>query len=167
MSSFVTFYVLPEAKRLEFVEAQRKQKTVTYKRGFFGTKEVVTGERFLWEYLDSETADKVDLPFSGFVFIDYFLTFVAERLPEPLKAALEDAMADEHYLVFSKDQAASFAAYLQLNPPKTVDLEAFATEHQPEGGQEYIQCLRETHAFLQTWFGGIGTTKFGVVHLTF
>lgn len=39
MSSFVTFYVLPETKRAEFAEAQRNQKTVTYKRGFFGTKE--------------------------------------------------------------------------------------------------------------------------------
>lgn len=30
---------MPETKRAEFAEAQRKQKTVTYKRGFFGMKE--------------------------------------------------------------------------------------------------------------------------------
>jgi len=38
----------------------------TYKK-----EEVTTGERFLWEYLDSATANKTDFPFSGFAFIDY------------------------------------------------------------------------------------------------
>ena len=55
MSSFATFYILSEASRSAFGDAQRDQKTVTYKRGLFGTKEIVTGDRFLWEYLDSTT----------------------------------------------------------------------------------------------------------------
>ena len=71
MSSIATFYILSEASRSAFDDAQRDQKTVTYKRGLFGTKEIVTGDRFLWEYLDSTTAGKTGFDFSGFAFIDY------------------------------------------------------------------------------------------------
>ena len=49
MSSIATFYILSEASRSAFDDAQRDQKTVAYKRGLFGTKEIVTGDRFLWE----------------------------------------------------------------------------------------------------------------------
>ena len=89
MSSIATFYILSEANRSAFADAQRNQKTVTYNRGLFGTKEIVTGDRFLWEYLDSATTGKTDFDFSGFAFIDYLLSFVTASLPEHLNVALK------------------------------------------------------------------------------
>lgn len=85
MSSIATFYLLANTKRAEFIDAHRNQKTVTHKRGLFGTKEIVTGDRFLWEYLDSAATDKTDFPFSGFTFIDYFFTFLTASLPKHLE----------------------------------------------------------------------------------
>src|SRR5688572_5284513 len=105
MSSIATFYVLPESKRAQFTEAHRTE------------KEVTTGERFLWEYLDSATTDKTDFPFSGFVLIDYFFTFVTSTLPKDLKTGLAAAAIDEHYYAISRDLAATFAEYLQTHPP--------------------------------------------------
>jgi len=167
MSSVATFYILPEAKRAEFTNAHRNQKTVTYKRGLFGTKEVVTGDRFLWEYLDSTITDKTDFPFSGFAFIDYFFTFVTSTLPKELETALAGAALDEHYYSFSSDLAASFAQYLQSHPPDSAALASFAAEQQPDGGAEYVQCLRETHDFILGWFGRVAPGSFGVLSISF
>lgn len=113
MSSIATFYLLPETGRAEFTDAHRNQKSITYKRSLFGRKEVITGERFLWEYLDSAATDRTELPFSGFPLIDYLFTFVATNLPENLQAALSAAAIDEHYYAISADLAAKFAEYLQ------------------------------------------------------
>jgi 2-hydroxychromene-2-carboxylate isomerase len=67
MSSIATFYVLSEASRAAFDDAQRDQKTVAYKRGLFGTKEIVTGDQFLWEYLDS--TDRLGFLVSGDMWV--------------------------------------------------------------------------------------------------
>jgi hypothetical protein len=74
MSSIATFYTLPAAKRDSFNEARRTEKTVTYKKGFlgFGSRQEITGERYLWEYLDQEAASKHDFQYSGFAIVDYF-----------------------------------------------------------------------------------------------
>ncbi|MBI5799779.1 MAG: hypothetical protein HZA92_03500 [Verrucomicrobia bacterium] len=167
MSSIATFYILPEAKRAEFTDAHRNQKRVTYKRTLFGQKEVVTGERFLWEYLDAASTDRTDFPFSGFAFIDYFFTFVTSTLPKDMESALAGAAVDEHHYAFSAELAASFAEYLRLHPPESAGFSAFAAEHNPSGGAEYVQILRETHDFLVRWFGRIATGTFGVLHITF
>ena len=167
MSSIATFYSLPEGKRTEFSEAYRNQRRVTYKRTLFGRKEVVTGEKFLWEYLDATNSDRTDFPFSGFAFIDYFFAFVTSRLPKHLESALASAAVDESYYVFSAELAARFAEYLQQHPPDPAGLSAFAAEHNPSGGGDYVQTLRETHDFLVRWFGGIATGTCGVLHITF
>jgi|JI10StandDraft_1071094.scaffolds.fasta_scaffold205818_2 hypothetical protein len=169
MSSLATFYLLPEAKRSEFTEAHRNQKRVTYKRTLFGQREIVTGDRFLWEYLDSDSVsvDRVDFPFSGFAFIDYFLTFVAQRLPKDLESALAEATMDDHYFTFSAELAARLAAYLRSHPPDVDSLSVFASEHDSRGGAEYIQMLGETHDFLLAWFDRVVANTFGVLHLTF
>ena len=77
MSSIATFYIVSAAKRDSFTEARRTEKTVTYKKGFlgFGSREIVTGDRYLWEFLDLEAASKHDFDHSGFAIVDYFLTF--------------------------------------------------------------------------------------------
>ena len=54
IASIATFYILSETSRSAFDDAQRDQKTVTYNRGLFGTNEIVTGNRFLWEYFGAE-----------------------------------------------------------------------------------------------------------------
>jgi hypothetical protein len=166
MSSIATFYVLPNSKRVEFAEAHRTEKTVTYKRTLFGRKEVVTGERFLWEYLDSATTDKIDFPFSGFVFIDYFFTFVTSTLPKDLETALAGAAVDEHYYAISSDLAATFAEYLQTHPPDDAALSAFAAEQNADD-PEYVRALRETHDFILRWFSRIAPGSFGALHITF
>ncbi len=167
MSSIATFYILSEASRSAFDDAQRDQKTVTYKRGLFGTKEIVTGDRFLWEYLDSTTTGKTDFDFSGFAFIDYLLSFVKASLPEHLNVALESAMVDDNYFVISADFASSFAEYLRSHPPDVTALQAFVADNSPDADEEYIGTLRETHDFLVRWFGSIDRNSFGVIHITF
>jgi hypothetical protein len=167
MSSIATFYILPETKRVEFTDAHRNQKTITFKRTLFGRKEVVTGDRFLWEYLDAANADRTDFPFSGFAFIEYFFTFVASTLPKDMESALAGAAVDEHHYVFSAQLAASFAEYLRLHPPESAALSAFVAEHNPTGGAEYVRVLGETHDFLLRWFSRIASGSFGVLHITF
>ena len=167
MSSIATFYLLPEAKRAEFTDAQRNQKTVTYKRGFFGTKEVVTGDRFLWEYLDSAATSKTEFDFSGFALIDYLLTFVPASLPDRLNSALSSAAVDDHHYAFSADMASSFAEYLHSHPPDSTSLQTFVAENNPDADAEYVSALRETHDFLVRWFDNIDRNSFGVIHITF
>jgi hypothetical protein len=167
MSSVATLYILPDFKREEFTDAHRNQKTVNYKRTLFGMKQVVSGERFLWEYLDFATKDKTDFPFSGFIFIDYFFSFVTRNLPEDLTSALASAAVDENYYAISSDLASSLAEYLHSHVPESSALTTFATEHNPDGGAEYTKCLLETHNFLLRWFSQIAPGKFGVVHITF
>lgn len=165
MSSIANFYILPEASRGKFAEAQRNQKTVTYQRGLFRTKEIVTGDRFLWEYLDSATTGKTEFEFSGFAFIDYLLTFVAASLPEDFKIALRSAVVDDHYFAFSTDLASKFAEYLRSHPPDANALQAFFAEGNAD--EEYVGTLRETHDFLVSWFESIDKNSFGVIHITF
>lgn len=166
MSSIATFYLMHEAKRAEFTEAHRTEKTVTYKRTLFGKKEVTTGERFLWEYLDSTTIDKTDFPFSGFVFIDYFFAFVTRTLPKDLEAALAAAAIDEHYYAISSALAATFAEYLQAHPADDAALTAFAAEQNGDD-PEYVRALRETHDFVLRCSSQIPPGRFGVLHITF
>jgi hypothetical protein len=167
MSSIATFYILPEASRSAFAEAQRNQKTVTYRRGWFGTKEMVTGDRFLWEYLDSATIGKTEFDFSGFVFIDYLLSFVTASLPEHLNLALRSAMVDDHYFAISADFASSLAEYLRSHPPEATALRAFVADNNKGVDENYVNALRETHEFLVSWFGRIAQDSFGVIHITF
>lgn len=167
MSSIATFYLLPDTKRAEFTDAHRNQKTVTYKRGLFGTKEIVTGDRFLWEYLDSATTDRTDFPYSGFEFIDYFFKFLTASLPKHLESALRSAAIDDHYFAFSADLAASFSEYLNSHPPDLGALSAFAAAHNPDGSKEYVAALREAHEFVLPWFRSISPGRFGVLHITF
>jgi len=167
VSSFATFYILAEASRSAFDDAQRDQKTITYKRGLFGTKEIVTGDRFLWEYLDSTATGKTEFDFSGFAFIDYLLSFVTASLPEHLNVALRSSMVDDHYFVISADFASCFAEYLRSHPPDATALQAFVADNNPDADEEYIGALRETHDFLVRWFDSIDRNSFGVIHVTF
>ena len=167
MSSIATFYILSDANRSAFADAQRSQKTVTYKRGLFGTKQIVTGDRFLWEYLDSAATCKTEFDFSGFAFIDYLLSFVTASLPEHLNVALRNAMVNDHYFVISADFASRFSEYLRSHPPDATALNFFVADNNPDADEEYIGTLRETHDFLVRWFGSIDRNSFGVIHITF
>lgn len=167
MSSIATFYLLPETRRAEFTDAHRNQKSITYKRSLFGRKEVITGDRFLWEYLDSATTDSTEFPFSGFALINYLFTFVANNLPENLKSALSGAAIDDHYYAFSAELAAKLSECLESHPPSPTALFAFAAEHNPSGGAEDLRVLTETHDFVLLWFRSIAPGNFGVLHITF
>jgi hypothetical protein len=167
MSSIATFYILPTAKRDSFAEARRTEKTVTYKKGFLGLgrREVVTGERYLWEYLDGESASKHNFPYSGFVMVDYFFTFVP--LPEPLQAQLGAASSpDGHYHQFEHSLASSLAGYLEGHSPDHAELAEFASE-QGQNASEYVPLLTETHDTLIQWLRRVSPSHFGVLHLTF
>ena len=165
MSSIATFYLLPETGRAEFLSAHRNQKSVTHKRAFFGTKEVVTGERFLWEYLDTAATQRTAFPMSGFVIVDYLFTFVA--LPEPLVSALNEGAEDDPYYVITAELATSLAQFLGAHVPSLEALSAFAEESTPDPTGEYAQALLKTHDLLLDWFSRIPAGTFGVLHLTF
>jgi hypothetical protein len=167
MSSTATFYRLSVDQRTEFTTAQRQQKTVQFKRTLFGRKEVITGDRYLWEYLDSAAADRSELPYSGFAFIDYFFSFVCPNLPAPLEAELKQAALDDHYFAFSGDLASRLASYLKAHAPDTAALTTFAQAQDSGHGPDYVACLSGTHDFLVDWFGSVGAGRFGVLHLTF
>lgn len=167
MSSFATFYVLPEAKRLAFEEARRTEKTVTWQRGFlgFGRREVVTGDRYLWEFLDEEAEAKHEFEESGFVLIDYFLTFVT--LPEPLQTQLGAATSpDAHYYRFEPSLAAALAGYLETHPPDPSELRTFASEQGHEA-EDSVPRLTACHDTLIGWWRRVSESRFGVLHLTF
>lgn len=166
MSSIATFYILPESKRPEFSQARQNQKTVTYKRGFFSTKKIETGDRYLWEYLDSAASEREEFPFSGFILIDYLFTFVADAAPIELMSIFKHAALDENYYVFASEAATRLAGYLESHPPESDRLESFLKE---QGGNspEDVKAMQDTHDYLITWFRRISTDSFGVMHLTF
>ena len=164
MSCIASYYILPETKRPEFAEARRTEKTVTTKRTFFGTKQVVTGERYLWEYLN-DVAKPLELPFSGFMLVAYLFTFL--ELPEALRQAAKASSLDKHYLAYSAELAAELANHLEAHPPSTAALEEFAEEENAPSPAEYVEALRETHAIVVDWFRRTQPGSFGVLHLSF
>jgi hypothetical protein len=167
MSSIATFYIVSAAKRDSFTEARRTEKTVTHKKGIlgFGSREIVTGERYLWEFLDLEAASKHDFDHSGFAIVDYFLTFV--QLPEPLQAQLTAAASpDGHYFQFEHSLASAIAGYLESHPPDPAALTGFASG-QGQDALEYVPLMTATHHALIQWFRGVSPSQFGVLHLTF
>lgn len=167
MSSIATFYALSESKRDSFAEARRTVKTITIKKVFLGfvSREVSTGDRYLWEYLDQEFISKHDFDHSGFFIVDYFLTFI--QLPEPLSTQLAAATSpDCHYFQFEHSLASAIADHLESHPPVHAELSEFANE-QGQDASEYVPLLIETHNMLIQWFRLITSKQFGILHLTF
>jgi len=166
MSCIATFYLLLESQHTEFIAAHRDEKKVTYKSTLFGKKEIVTGEKYLWEYLDDAAKTKEDLPYSGFVLVDYL--FVFTTFPEDLDAELTAVEIDEHYTVFSADLASRLAEYFKANPPADKALTTFAAEERPgENATEYAEALREVHGLFLAWMQRVNPGEFGVLHLSF
>ena len=165
MSSIATFYLLRESARPEFEEAKRTEKTITYKRGIFRTKEIVTGERFLWEYLDEAAEERIEFPYSGFVLIDYLFTFLDGV--EPIQSDFAAAAIDANYYAIPEPMAERVASFLQSNPPDEKALETFADQHGAQSPKQHAKQLRETHETLKHWFGKISQERFGVLQLTF
>ena len=165
MSSIATFYLMRESARNEFEEAKRNEKTITYKRGFFRTKEVVSGERFLWEYLDEAAEERIEFPYSGFIMIDYLFTFLEGA--EPIQTDFAAAAIDANYYAIPGPMAERVAGFLESNPPDGKALESFADQHGAQSPKEHAVLLRETHETLKHWLGKISKERFGVLQLTF
>jgi hypothetical protein len=165
MSSIATFYLLRESDRAAFDEAKRKEKTITYKRGFFRTKEIVNGERFLWEYLDEIAEERIEFPYSGFLLIDYLFTFLESV--EPIQTAFAAAAIDGNYYSIPVPVAAKVAGFLESNPPDIKALESFSGQQGVELPKEHAALLRETHETLKHWLGKISQDRFGVLQLSF
>lgn len=164
-SSIATFYLLRESARPEFEEAKRNEKTITYQRGFFRTKEIVTGERFLWEYLDEAAEEKLEFPHSGFVMIDYLFTFLEGA--EPIQTDFAEAAIDANYYAIPGSMAERVRRFLEDNPPDDRALESFAGQHGAQSPRHHAKLLRETHEMLMTWLRRVNGEKFGVLQLTF
>lgn len=167
MSSIATFYVLEESQRDSFINARENEKTHSVTKGFFGIgrREIITGERYLWEYLDDEAADRHDFNDSGFAIIDYLFTYL--QLPGSLQAELSAATSkDGHYTSFDHALASSLSDFLQQNPPDEPSLAGF-TEKLGHKASEYVPVLTATHAALIQWFRSFSPSEFGVLHLTF
>ncbi|WP_265594024.1 hypothetical protein [Haloferula sp. BvORR071] len=164
-SSIATFYLLRESARGEFAEAKRTEKKITYKHGLFRTKEIVTGERFLWEYLDEAAEERIEFPHSGFVLIDYLFTFLegAERIQTEFAAAAIDA----NYYSIPGEMAERVARFLEDNPPDDKALESFADQHGAQSPRQHAKLLKDTHETLRSWFRRVNGDKFGVLQLTF
>lgn len=165
MSSIATFYLLPESARTDFEEAKRTEKTITYKRGIFRTKEIVTGDRFLWEYLDEAAEERIEFPYSGFVLIDYLFTFLEGV--EPIQSDFATAAIDANYYSIPRPMAERVALFLEANPPDGKALETFADQHGAESPKQHAKLLRETHETLKHWFRKVSQERFGVLQLTF
>ncbi len=167
MSSLATFYILPDSKFGECKDAHQNQKTIAYKKTFFGRKEVTTGERFFWEYLEQATRDRLDLPYSGFAFIEYFLNFLPRELPEDLEADFNASALDDNYYLFTHPIATRFVAYLKSNQPDAVRLREFVQEQDADEVNAWVESISGTHDFSLQWFERITVGNFGVIHLTF
>lgn len=164
-SSIATFYLLRESVRPEFEEAKRTEKKITYQRGLFRTKEVITGERFLWEYLDEAAVEKIEFPHSGFVLIDYLFTFLEGV--EPIQTDFASAAIDANYYSIPGTMAERVTQFLEANPPDDDALQSFADQHGAQSPRQHAKLLRETHEMLKTWFRRVNEGKFGVLQLTF
>ncbi len=164
-SSIATFYLLRESARPEFEEAKRTEKTITYERGFFRTKEVITGDRFLWEYLDEAAEEKLEFPHSGFVMIDYLFTFLEGA--EPIQTDFAAAAIDANFYSIPGSMAERVTRFLEDNPPDDKALESFAGQHGAQSPRHHAKLLRETHEMLMTWLRRVNGEKFGVLQLTF
>ncbi len=164
MSSILTIYKVTEDRRSEFEHAYANEKKVTYRRGLFGRKEVITGEAYLYEYLDDVAEQKTEFEMSGFVFIDYFFTFVV--LPDDLQSALNASAHGEHYHVIDARLAEGIRTFLEASPPSAAALKTFADE---EGKKEpeYVEALLSTHAQIVEWLRSCTSGTFLVLHLTF
>ena len=164
MSSIATLYTLNESERPNLAEAKRREKTVTYKRGLFRTKEIISGDRYLWEYLDSSATQKIDFPHSGFVIVDYLFTLI--EFTEDIQEMIDDQVIDEHYNTFDHALCGRIAAFLEDKNPSDSDFEAFARDEgrDPDG---YIEALRTTHTLLVDWFRSANADELLVLHLTF
>lgn len=165
MSSIVTCYILRESQRSEFLEAHRNEKTISYERGFLGIKEVVRGERFLWEYLDCAAAARLEFPFSGFALIDYLFSFVL--FPGHLQQAFASAEVDESYYAISADLARALADFLESHLPSSAALIAFVPEEGCGSPGEYADILLNTHDILLDWLRRLSRGYFAVLHITF
>src|SRR5215216_6372638 len=124
MSSILTVYKVSESHRADFEHAYATEKKVTYKSGLFGKKEVVTGEAYLWEYLDGVSVEKTDFEFSGFIFVDYFFTF--HVLPDDLQAALIASARGEHYYAIDANLAERIWSFLEVSAPSKPAVTSFA-----------------------------------------
>lgn len=164
MSSILTVYQMPEARRAAFEHAHANEKTVTYKSGFFGKKEIVTGERYLWEYLDEAAIGKIDFPYSGFLFIEYFFTFL--ELPDDIQAKLNASALNDHYYLIDAVLAAEILAFLDANAPSAAALASFA-ESEGRNEPDYIEALLSTHSQIAQWLSTCTGGTFLVLHLTF
>jgi hypothetical protein len=164
MSSIATFYLLATSKQESFREAKRTERTETFKRGLFFTKKIVSGDRHLWEFLDEESDRKLELPFSGFVLIDYFFTFL--QLPDGLHAALTAAAVDEHHTWIDAALAGDLVRFLGSQPPDDRELSEFAAEQEMDPAR-YPEDLKEAHRFLLDWLRQVDASRFGVLHITF
>ncbi|WP_367872794.1 hypothetical protein [Luteolibacter sp. Populi] len=164
MSSIATFYLLRESSRSAFAEAKRTEKTVTYKHGFFKTKEVITGDRFLWEYLDEAAEERIEFPHSGFVLIDYLFTFLEGA---PIQTDFATAAIDANYYSIPGTMAERVARFLEDNPPDHKDLETFSDHQGAQSPKQHAKLLHETHETLKSWLSRVNGDKFGVLQLTF
>jgi len=164
MSSILTVYKVSESRRSEFEHAYLNEKKVAYKRGLFGMKEIITGEAYLYEYLDGAAEQKTDFEMSGFLFIDYFFTFVV--LPDDLQAALTASARGEHYHVIEAPLAEKLRTFLETRSPSAAALTTFA---EGEGKNEpgYVEALLHTHAQIVEWLRSCTSGTFLVLHLTF
>ncbi len=164
MSSILTVYRMAESRRLEFENAYADEKKVSYKSGFFGKKEIVTGELFLWEYLDQSALQRIDFEYSGFLFIDYFFSFVV--FPEDIQLELNASARGEHYHALDSTLARKIRAFLLSNTPSHDALSLFANE---ENNMEpgYPEALLSTHNQLIQWLDSCTDGSFIVIHLTF
>ena len=153
-----------ESQHTEFESAYANEKKVTYKSGLFGKKEVVTGERFVWEYLDEAAASKIDFDYSGFLFIDYFFTYVV--LPDDIQTRLNSGCRGEHYYLIDSSLASAIRGYLTAHRPSIESL----TEYSIGEGKidrEYPDALLSVHDQIVDWMGSCTNGTFLVLHLTF
>jgi hypothetical protein len=164
MSSILTIYRVDELSRTEFEHAYVNEKKVTYKTGLFGKKEVVTGDQYLWEYLDEAAIEQIDFEYSGFLFIDYFFTFVI--LPDDLQAELNASARGEHYYLIGSSLASRIRSFLEERTPSAEALTVYANE---EGKIEpgYVDALISTHNQIIEWLSSCTKDSFLVLHLTF
>lgn len=140
------------------------EKKVTYKSGLFGKKEVITGEKFLWEYLDEHSVTKIEFDYSGFLFIDYFFSFVV--LPDDIQSRLNSGSRGAHYYLIDFPLASAILNYLTANQPSLESLTEYATG---EGKLDidYPKALLSVHDQVVDWTRSCTKDTFLVLHLTF
>jgi hypothetical protein len=160
MSSIARFFLVGNEKRhpLDTVIKQASECRSLIRRMFSGR----SYDPF--DYLSGTSDKSLAFPLSGFVLVTYLYELLEPQ--QELQRMLKRCAAGdrEEFLIFSTEDSRTFRDYLKDNPPNAQSLARFSKEEGTDSFEDR-KYLMEAHGILLDWFGHVGPSHFGVIHI--